>query len=169
MQKHFVLLCLCISGLAEAHSPKSISHLDAATASVPYPAETTAPYEITVDARTSHVLNRFSPLVALGAGVDGVITPAVPEIYTAANVAKLLGAGFGPVTYRLYTELSVQDWHWNPSGSFSSAGQGYWISSAVPAKPTANTYGYRLPRRGFTHKVATFDGKVTGVTSGPAQ
>jgi hypothetical protein len=63
----------------------------------------------------------------------------------------MLGAGLGAVSYRLYTELSVQDWHWNSSGAFSGGSSGYWTSSAVPGKQLVDTYGYRLPRRGFTH------------------
>ncbi|MDX2291414.1 MULTISPECIES: hypothetical protein, partial [Streptomyces] len=99
-----------------------------------------------------HALNRFVPAQAFGAGVDGVPYPAVARIYTPANVAKMLGAGFGTVSYRLYTELSVQDWHWNPAGGFSeTAKQGYWTSSATPGAATLHTFGYRLPRRGFTH------------------
>ena len=109
---------------------------------VVFPAPTTAPYRVTVDANPAHVLNRFSPDAAFGAGVDGVPFHAVPEIYTPSNVGKMLGAGFGPVSYRLYTELSVQDWHWNPTGSYSEAGgQGYWTSSARPARSIVNTYG----------------------------
>jgi hypothetical protein len=111
-----------------------------------------APYRVVVDANPADAVNHFSPLAALGAGVDGVPYPAVPEIYTPSNITQMLGAGFGPVSYRLYTELSVQDWHWNPAGSFSETKkQGYWTSSAVPGTPTVNTFGYRLPRRGFTH------------------
>jgi hypothetical protein len=117
-----------------------------------FPPPTTAPYSIVVDANPAHALNRFSPDTTFGAGVDGVPFHAVPEIYTPSNIAQMLRAGFGPVSYRLYTELSVQDWHWNPAGSFSEAGrQGYWTSSATPGDPIVDTFGYRLPRRGFTH------------------
>ena len=113
---------------------------------------TTAPYLVSVDTTPAHALNHFSPLVALGAGVDGVPYHAVPEIYTQSNIAQMLQAGFGAVSYRLYTELSVQDWHWNPAGGFSeTATQGYWTSSATPGAKTVDTFGYRLPRRGFTH------------------
>jgi hypothetical protein len=111
-----------------------------------------APYQVTVDAKPADVATVFSPVAAFGAGVDGVPYPAVPEIYTASNVKQMLGAGLGAVSYRLYTELSVQDWHWNPVGAFSeTASQGYWTSSATPGAPTVDTFGYRLPRRGFTH------------------
>ena len=46
----------------------------------------------------------------------------------------MLGAGLGTLTYRLYTELSIQDWHWNPAGSYSDAAhnQGYWTSDPAP-------------------------------------
>lgn len=109
--------------------------------------------QVTVDMRDTALRASFAPQTVFGAAVDGVPAPAVPEIYTPANVAAMLGAGFGPVSYRLYTELSVQDWHWNVAGSFSAPGgaQGYWTSIAAPGAPLADTYGYRLPRRGFTH------------------
>lgn len=110
-----------------------------------------APVTVTVDAHPAAVLSHFDPAQALGAGVDGVPYPSVPWIYTRPNVTKLLEAGLGPVSYRLYTELSVQDWHWNPAGTFSEGNQGYWLSSATPGTPTLNTFGYRLPMRGFTH------------------
>ncbi|HLY05390.1 MAG TPA: discoidin domain-containing protein [Rhizomicrobium sp.] len=117
-----------------------------------FPAPTTAPYPVIVDADPAHVLNRFSPDAAFGAGVDSVPFHAVPEIYTHSNVRQMLGAGFAPVSYRLYTELSVQDWHWNPAGRWSGPGnRGYWTSDTRSAAPIVDSYGYRLPRRGFTH------------------
>lgn len=106
-------------------------------------------YQIAVDA--THALNSFKPNDAFGVGVDGVPFHAVPKIYTPSNVQQMLGAGLGKVSYRLYTELSVQDWHWNTAGSFSGGDSGYWTSKAVPGKTLTDTYGYRLPRRGFTH------------------
>jgi hypothetical protein len=115
------------------------------------PPRATAPYTIAVDADPAHVLNRFTPNAAFGAGVDGVPFHAVPKIYTSSNVHRMLDAGFGAVSYRLYTELSAQDWHWNPAGSFSKGHSGYWTGSTVPGKPIVDSYGYRLPRRGFTH------------------
>jgi len=117
-----------------------------------YPPPRTAPYLLTVDANPAHVLNRFAPNTTFGAAVDSVPFPAVPEIYTPSNIRQMLEAGFEPVSYRLYTELSVQDWHWNPAGHYSEpGGRGYWTSSATPAKKIVNSFGYALPRRGFTH------------------
>lgn len=108
------------------------------------------PIAITIDTDPAHALNRFLPETAFGAGVDGVPYPSVHQIYTPANVSKLLGAGLSSLSYRLYTELSVQDWHWNPAGTFSAGAQGYWTSTPTPAAKTVDTFGYRLPRRGNT-------------------
>ncbi len=62
----------------------------------------------------------------------------------------MLQPGFGWLSYRLFTELSSQDWHWNPAGAFSAGNAGYWTSSAVPGAPIADSFGYRLPHRGST-------------------
>ncbi len=114
---------------------------------------------VTVDITPDHVANTFSPLRALGAGVDGVPTGTVDEVYTSANIPQMLSAGFGPLTYRLYTELSVQDWHWNPEGTYSGPGQvGYWVSSAKSTQPIAHTHGFNLPRSGFTYDQGTSSG-----------
>jgi hypothetical protein len=124
-----------------------------------FPPRTSAPYVVTVDANPAHALNSFLPSTAFGAGVDGVPFHAVPEIYTSSNVSQMLGAGFGSVSYRLYTELSVQDWHWNPAGSWSEGGtQGYWTSSTGTGTPIVDSFGYALPRRGFTHDQGNDDG-----------
>lgn len=108
---------------------------------------------VTVDTAAGHATNTFSPLRAFGAGVDSQGSGAIAKIYTPQNVNEMLSAGFGPLTYRLYTELSVQDWHWNPNGSWSDAQnkQGYWTGNASPgSQQIVDSYGYRLPDRGFT-------------------
>ena len=145
----FAVLALMLQVVgAQAHS----RHLHPqALPPVVFPPRVTAPYTVAVDADPAHALNRFAPDTAFGAGVDGVPFHAVPRIYTPSNVQQMLGAGLGAVSYRLYTELSVQDWHWNPAGSFSGGDSGYWTSSAAPSSAIVDTYGYRLPRRGFTH------------------
>ena len=150
MRRWMVIITLCACGNAAAHPHRAGPQV---LPTVVTPGQRAAPYLVSVDAKSADVLNHFSPFSALGAGVDGVPYPAVPEIYSASNVQQMLGAGLGAVSYRLYTELSVQDWHWNPAGLFSEANgtQGYWTSSAVPGSKTVDTFGYRLPRRGFTH------------------
>ena len=61
--------------------------------------------------------------------------------------------GFGPVSYRLYTELSVQDWHWNPKRNIfrSPAAKVIGRAATKPGAEIVDTFGYRLPRRGYTH------------------
>src|SRR6266851_5662410 len=70
-------------------------------------------HSVSVDITPRHVANLFSPSRALGAGVDAQNYGAVDEIYVPGTINRLLGGGWGPVSYRLYTELSVQHWHWN--------------------------------------------------------
>src|SRR5579871_2038051 len=89
-----------------------------------------ASYAVKIAASPSQALGSFDPQRALGAGVDAQNNGAVAQIYTPQNIQTMLTAGLGPVSYRLYTELSVQHWHWNPQGSWSDpAGQGYWTGA----------------------------------------
>jgi hypothetical protein len=61
----------------------------------------------------------------------------------------MLDAGWGFLSYRLFTELSDQDWHWNPWGGFSAGNEGYWTSSAsARLTQIKDSFGYRLPHRG---------------------
>ena len=113
--------------------------------------------QVQVDITPSHSTNSFSPQRAMGSAVDGVPTGTVDVVYTPTNINQMLSAGFGPLTYRLYTELSVQDWHWNPNGSFSNGNQGYWTSTTQHGAPIVHSHGYNLPRRGFTTDQGTDD------------
>jgi len=109
-------------------------------------------HSVSVDITPRHVANLFSPSRALGAGVDAQNYGAVDEIYVPGTINRLLGGGWGPVSYRLYTELSVQHWHWNPQGSWSDpTGQGYWTGAVNSSGQIHHSFGYRLPHRGFTH------------------
>jgi hypothetical protein len=111
-----------------------------------------ATHIVRVDVTPGHAVNSFDPLRTIGAGIDSQTTGDIARIYQPGTIAKMLSSGLGPVSYRLYTELSVQHWHWNPVGSWSSpAGDGYWTGSTKPGKPIVNSFGYRLPHRGFTH------------------
>ncbi len=114
----------------------------------------------TVSVDTSRRLAAFEPDRAWGAALDGHDADEIAGIYTPANIAALNGAGFGPVTYRLRTELAIEAWHWNPEGSWSDPAhrQGYWTSSDRASRPIERSYGYRLPRRGRTIDDADNDG-----------
>jgi hypothetical protein len=109
--------------------------------------------DMRVDTRPASRLNAIRPLAAIGAGVDSDPPGKIPLLYSPARTHLALDAGLGALSYRLYTELSVQDWHWNPLGSFSDAqhGEGYWTSDASKDRaPLVDSWGYRLPHRGNT-------------------
>ena len=119
---------------------------------------------VSVDVTPGHVANSFDPVRVIGAGVDSQNNGAVAKIYTPKNVRAMLSSGFGPVSYRLYTELSVQQWHWNNHGTWSDpGGHGYWTGSTAQGAPIRDSYGFRLPHRGFTHDQGNDDdyGRLT--------
>ena len=104
-------------------------------------------------------LNTFVPESTFGAGVDGRELGDARRTFTQHNLKAMRSAGFGPLTYRLRTELGIEAWHWNPKGQWSDAGhkQGYW-TSAPSSGPLPESFGYRLPRRGSTTDQANNDG-----------
>ncbi len=108
---------------------------------------------ISVDITPSHTLSHLFPDRAFGAGVDSISAGEIPQLFAPINVSKMLGAGFGTISYRLYTELNVQDWHWNPIGTWSDAAnqQGYFTSSANVGSKIVDSYGYSLAHRGATY------------------
>jgi hypothetical protein len=111
---------------------------------------------IRVDATPAHVVNSFSPARALGAGIDRMSSQVIDAAYRPEVIKQVLGAGWQHVSYRLNTELHVEDWHWNPRGSWSDpAGRGYFVGSAEPGEPIIHSYGYPLPHRGDTHNEGT--------------
>ena len=63
-----------------------------------------------------------------------------------------LSAGWGPITYRQNTELTIDAWHWNPNGHWSDpeTKSGYFIGDAEPSGSIDKSFGYRLPHRGST-------------------
>jgi hypothetical protein len=107
-----------------------------------------------------HPVNQCAPTKALGAGVDGHERDECARMFTDKNIAEMRSAGFGPLTYRLRTELAGEVWHWNPRGTWSDLVHqcGYWISDDSLTKPINLSYGYRLPRRGNTIDQANDDG-----------
>src|SRR5208337_3844560 len=71
----------------------------------------------------------------------------------------MLSAGWGPISYRLNTELSIQAWHWNPQGSWSDpSGQGYFVGDANSSGNIQRSFGYNLPERGTTANYGTSGG-----------
>ncbi|HTX58901.1 MAG TPA: discoidin domain-containing protein [Verrucomicrobiae bacterium] len=115
---------------------------------------------VRVDTSPAHRLATIRPDRAIGTAVDSDPPGKIALLYSPERVRLIRDSGVGTLTYRLYTELSIQDWHWNPAGSFSDAAraQGYWTGSAVPGAPILDSYGYRLPHRGSTHDQGDDDG-----------
>lgn len=107
--------------------------------------------QATVDITASHLANSISPLRAMGAGIDRDPLNSTATIYGATDVGQMLSGGWGAISYRLNTELSVQVWHWNPTGTWSDAAnqRGYFVGSAAPGS-IQRSYGYNLPLRGVS-------------------
>jgi hypothetical protein len=122
-------------------------------------AASTAGIAIRVDA--SHRIQTIRPLRAFGTSVDSDPKGKIALLYSPSRVNLMLSTGLGTLTYRLYTELSIQDWHWNPAGSYSDIAhhQGYWTSSARPGlSEITDSFGYRLPHRGSSRDQGDDDG-----------
>src|SRR5580692_6185829 len=128
---------------------------------------TTAPAQtIRVDAAPDHATNSFIPTQALGAGIDRMPAAAVEKYFNQPALESVLSAGWQPVSYRQNTELAVEAWHWNPQGTWSDAGHGYFTGSAVPTETIRYSYGYSLPRRGFTRNDGTDNVGFSRMTDG---
>src|SRR5438552_13794301 len=117
-------------------------------------------FSVTASVDSDHCVNKCVPTEALGAGVDGHERGECARMFTGKNIAEMRSGGFGPLTYRLRTELASEVWHWNPRGTWTNPALqcGYWISDASLAEPINLSYGYRLPRRGNTIDQANDDG-----------
>jgi hypothetical protein len=131
---------------------------DAASADEARPAQ--RPFSVTAVVSAEHPVNRCVPTQAIGAGVDGHDKGECAQMFTEKNIAEMLSAGLGPLTYRLRSELGGEVWHWNPRGSWSDPAHqcGYWTSDDSLGEPIQVSYGYRLPRRGNTVDQANDDG-----------
>src|SRR5579885_2545780 len=116
---------------------------------------------VVVDIAPDHVVNKFSPLRALGSTVDRIPSNATDVFFRPDQIAQIQEAGWGVISYRQNTDLFVQAWHWNPKGKWSDpAGQGYFVGDANPTKQMIrHSFGYSLPHRGFTRNGGSeFDG-----------
>src|SRR6516164_6527222 len=115
--------------------------------------------QATVDITPGHATNSFSPLRSLGAGIDRDPLNSVKILYGPTEVAQMLTAGWGGISYRLNTELSIQAWHWNPRGTWSDAsGRRYFVGDANSSGDIKRSFGYNLPHRGTTSNYGTSGG-----------
>ena len=122
---------------------------------------------IRVDATQAHMVNSFSPLLALGSTVDRVPSNATDPFFKPEAIRQILSAGWGAISYRQNTELFVQAWHWNPKGAWSDpAGKGYFTGDANPGEMIRHSYGYSLPHRGFTRNQGSEDDGYSRLNDG---
>ena len=125
---------------------------------------------ITVD--VSHATNHFVPSETLGAGVDRIPVDAIDKDLIPSSLQTTLSSGWQTVSYRQNTELAVEAWHWNPHGTWSDKdksdgeGKGYFTGASVPAEDLRYSYGYALPRRGFTRNDGTENTGFSRLTDG---
>jgi hypothetical protein len=121
----------------------------------------------TIEVDTTHVINRFVPKETLGAGVDRIPVAAIDKDLQQPNLDAALSSGWQPISFRQNTELAVEAWHWNSQGTWSdSHGNGYFTGSATPTETIRYSYGYGLPRRGFTRNDGTENVGFSRLTDG---
>jgi len=121
----------------------------------------------TIEVDISHATNRFVPRETLGAGVDRIPVDAIDHDLQSPSLDATLTSGWQPITYRQNTELAVEAWHWNPQGTWSDPrGKGYFTGNAIPTETIRYSYGYRLPRRGFTRNDGTENVGFSRATDG---
>src|SRR5258708_9810550 len=86
---------------------------------------------------TDQCVNKCIPKQSLGGGVDGHERGECAQMLSDKNIAEMLSAGLGPLTYRLRTELAGEVWHWNPRGSWSDEARqfGYCTSRSSVTTP----------------------------------
>jgi hypothetical protein len=134
--------------------------------------------KVVVDATPSHVANAFSPIRALGAGVDrlraGEGAPEMDRGITKEEVEQntdkllsgpllkaILGAGWQPVTYRQNTELQIEAWHWNRTVLGAIRTNRPATSPAVQIRLRESiTHGLTRCRIGATRRVTATGGLV---------
>jgi F5/8 type C domain len=142
-------------------SPGTLLFLFALCGSAAAPAQT-----VRVDVTAARAIP-FDPDKALGTSVDILPSKSIDTVYSAAVLKESLSAGWGPITYRQNTELTIAAWHWNPRGTWSDASHqsGYFTGSPDPQEFLRHSYGYALPHRGSTRSDAS-QGKYSRLTDG---
>ena len=108
-----------------------------------------------VDTTPAHAVI-FDPDKAMGTSIDILPDNEFDTIYSEPILKESLSAGWGPITYRQNTELTIDAWHWNPNGTWSNpaAKNGYFTGNAQPSEFIARSFGYSLPHRGSTRSDA---------------
>ncbi len=124
---------------------------------------------VVIDGAVAHAIP-FDPDLALGTSIDILPSKLIDKVYSEDILKKSLSAGWGPITYRQNTELTIAAWHWNEYGTWSegAAQSGYFVGNAEPREFLRHSYGYNLPHRGTTRSddAAT---KYSRLTDGDAK
>jgi hypothetical protein len=123
---------------------------------------------VRVDATAAHAL-AFDPDKAMGSSMDILPAKDFDTVYSEPIIKESLSAGWGPITYRQNTELTIDAWHWNPNGTWSDAKSqsGYFVGSAQPSDFLRQSFGYKLPHRGSTRSDAG-QNEYSRITDGDA-
>jgi len=110
---------------------------------------------VRVDVTPAHTI-AFDPDKAMGTSLDILPAKEFDAVFSDATIKESLSAGWGPITYRQNTELTIDAWHWNPRGTWSNEKEksGYFTGSAEPGEFLRKSYGYALPHRGTTRSDA---------------
>ncbi len=121
---------------------------------------------VRVDTTPAHAI-KFDPDLALGSSIDILPQNTFDTVYSEPIVKESLSAGWGPISYRLNTELTIAAWHWNGNGTWSDPAQqsGYFTGSAEPKEFLRRSFGYALPHRGNTRSDDSA-GKYSRLTDG---
>ncbi len=110
---------------------------------------------ITVDLAPAKAIP-LDPERALGSSLDILPAKTFEKVFSPETIKQSLSAGWGPITYRQNTELSIGAWHWNPHGRWSDEKNesGYFTGHDFPSPDPEGqlrvSYGYPLPHRGNT-------------------
>jgi len=110
---------------------------------------------VRVDVTPSRAL-AFDPDKSMGSSMDILSAKEFDTVYSEPIIKESLSAGWGPITYRQNTELTIDAWHWNPNGKWSDHQHqnGYFVGSAEPSGNVRQSFGYKLPHRGSTRSDA---------------
>lgn len=110
---------------------------------------------VRVDASPGRAIT-FDPDKAMGSSMDILSAKEFATIYSDAVIRESLSAGWGPITYRQNTELTIDAWHWNPLGTWSNDKEksGYFTGNAEPGAFLRQSFGFALPHRGTTRSDA---------------
>src|ERR1041384_3604995 len=106
---------------------------------------------VRVDATPGHAINAFDPDSALGSSIDVLSRNDINRVYSPHIIQEALSAGWGPITYRVNTELRMAAWHWTENGTWSDSAHrsGYFTGSTELKDPIRYILAYALRHRGF--------------------